>query len=75
MRSRRRRRWCARLLTRITAFASIGTLMLHWRADQLVAQFPAMVVLSALVLLLAGAGRHGIDGWLAKRSHARRQTT
>ena len=57
----------AGLLTRITAFLSIGTLMLYWSADQLIAQYPAMVVLSAVVLLIPLAGRLGVDGWLRAR--------
>ena len=58
-------------LTRIAAFMSIGTLMLYWSADQLIAQYPAMVVLSAVVLLLPGSGRFGMDGWFrARRSRA-----
>ena len=57
----------AGLLTRITAFLSIGTLMLYWSADQLIAQYPVMVVLSAIVLLLPAAGRLGLDGWLRAR--------
>lgn len=61
----------AGLLTRITAFLSIGTLMLYWSADQLIAQYPAMVLLSAVVLLLPSSGRFGMDGWLhSRRSRA-----
>ncbi len=57
----------AGLLTRITAFLSIGTLMLYWSADQLISQYPAMVVLAAVVLLLPASGRFGVDGWLRAR--------
>lgn len=57
----------AGLLTRITAFLSIGTLMLYWSADQLIAQYPAMVMLSAVVLLVPAAARLGVDGWLRAR--------
>ena len=61
----------AGLLTRITAFLSIGTLMLYCSADQLIAQYPAMVVLSSVVLLLPAAGRFGLDGWMrARRTRA-----
>ncbi|CAN7501749.1 MULTISPECIES: DoxX family membrane protein [Microbacterium] len=62
----------AGFLTRIAAFLSIGTLMLYWSADQLIAQYPAMVVLSAVVLLLTVSGRFGMDGWLRAR---RREAT
>lgn len=66
----------AGLLTRITAFVSIGTLMLYWSADQLIAQYPAMVILAAVVLLLPAAGRFGVDGWRrARRSRARNTTS
>ena len=57
----------AGLLTRLAAFLSIGTLMLYWSADQLISQYPAMVVLSAVVLLLPGSGRFGLDGWRRRR--------
>lgn len=57
----------AGLLTRITAFLSIGTLMLYWSADQLIAQYPAMVMLSAVVLVVPVAARFGMDGWLRAR--------
>ncbi|MGO4488846.1 DoxX family membrane protein [Microbacterium sp. 2RAF4] len=57
----------AGLLTRITAFLSIGTLMLYWSADQLIAQYPAMVMLSAVVLVVPAAARFGMDGWLRAR--------
>lgn len=65
----------AGLSTRITAFVSIGTLMLYWSADQLIAQYPAMVILAAVVLLLPAAGRFGVDGWLRSRRTRTRYTT
>lgn len=65
----------AGLSTRITAFVSIGTLMLYWSADQLIAQYPAMVILAAVVLLLPAAGRFGVDGWLRSRRARARNTT
>lgn len=58
----------AGLLTRIAAFLSIGTLMLYWSADQLIAPYPAMVVLSAVVLLVPASGRFGVDGWRRRRN-------
>lgn len=58
----------AGFLTRIAALLSIGTLMLYWSADQLIAQYPAMVVLSAVVLLVPASGRFGLDGWLRRRA-------
>lgn len=60
----------AGILTRAAAFVSIGTLMLYWGADQLIAQYPIMVVLAALALLLPGAGRYGVDGWWRRRRDA-----
>lgn len=57
----------AGILTPLAAFASIGTLMLYWGADQLATQYPVMVVLSAVVLLAPGAGRFGVDGWWRHR--------
>lgn len=63
------------IITPLATFASIGTLMLYWSADQLTAAYPAMVVLSALVLLVPGAGRLGVGGWLrARREGAPRVT-
>lgn len=55
------------IVTPLAAFASIGTLMLYWSADQLTAAYPAMVVLSALVLLVPGAGRFGVGRLLPVR--------
>ena len=62
----------AGLVTAPVALASIGTLMLYWGSDQLIAQYPVMVVLSAIVLLLPAAGRFGVDGWW-RRSHRERE--
>lgn len=61
----------AGLLTRLTALASIGTLMLYWGSDQLIAQYPVMVMLSAVVLWVSASGRFGVDGWWARRRAAR----
>ncbi|MBP3976600.1 DoxX family membrane protein [Microbacterium sp. BLY] len=55
------------LLTRTAAFVSIGTLALYWSADQLIAQYPVMVVLSATVLVFVASGRFGVDGWVRAR--------
>lgn len=59
-------------LTRLAAFLSIGTLMLYWSADQLTEAYPAMVMLSAVVLLIPTSGRFGVDGWLRARGRATR---
>lgn len=53
--------------TRWVAFVSIGLLMTYWGADQLIAQYPAMVVLSALVLLIPASDRCSIDTRLQAR--------
>ncbi len=45
---------------RWVAFLSIGTLMLYWGSDQLISQYPVMVVLSALILALPGADRWSV---------------
>ncbi|MFE6734892.1 DoxX family membrane protein [Microbacterium sp. NPDC057650] len=50
----------AGLFTRLAALASIATLMLYWSSDQLVDQYPVMVLLSAVVLAVPGAGRYGV---------------
>lgn len=55
------------LLTRTAAFVSVGTLALYWSADQLIAQYPVMAVLSAMVLAIVAAGRLGVDGWVRAR--------
>jgi len=56
-----------RVLTTIAALGSIATLMLYWSSDQLIAQYPAMVLLSALVLALPGSGRIGVAWWWGRR--------
>ncbi|MDR2998631.1 MAG: DoxX family membrane protein [Microbacterium sp.] len=48
------------LLTRLAALVSIATLMLYWGSDQLVDQYPVMVLLSAVALAAPGAGRYGV---------------
>lgn len=58
----------AGVFSRLTALASIGTLMLYWSSDQLIAQYPVMVLLSALVLASRAAGRFGVDGWWRRRA-------
>jgi thiosulfate dehydrogenase [quinone] large subunit len=60
----------AGVFSRLTAFASIGTLMLYWSSDQLIAQYPVMVLLSALVIASPAAGRFGVDGWWRRRTAA-----
>ncbi|KJL34303.1 hypothetical protein [Microbacterium azadirachtae] len=56
-----------RVLTAIAALGSIATLMLYWSSDQLIAQYPAMVLLSAVVLALPRAGRVGVAWWWERR--------
>ena len=58
-----------RVATTITALGSIATLMLYWSSDQLIAQYPAMVLLSAVVLALPRSGRLGV-AWLWERRRA-----
>lgn len=55
-----------RVTTTIAALGSIATLMLYWSSDQLIAQYPAMVLLSAIVLALPRSGRLGV-AWLWER--------
>jgi thiosulfate dehydrogenase [quinone] large subunit len=55
-------------LPRWAAFLSIGTLMLYWGSDQLISQYPLMVVLSAVVLALPGADCWSVMAWLRRRS-------
>lgn len=55
-----------RVLTALTALGSIATLMLYWSSDQLIAQYPVMVLLSAVVLALPQSGRLGV-AWLWER--------
>lgn len=50
----------AGIVTRLAALGSIATLMLYWGSDQLIAQYPVMVVLSALVLTIPGSARFGL---------------
>ncbi|MBS1908045.1 MAG: hypothetical protein JST33_16110 [Actinobacteria bacterium] len=65
----------SRVLTAIAALGSIATLMLYWSSDQLIAQYPAMVLLSAIVLALPRSGRFGVAWWWGRRrdrsSHTR----
>ncbi|MBL3686250.1 DoxX family membrane protein [Leucobacter zeae] len=62
--------------TRWAAAASIATLMLYWASDQLIAQYPVMVALSAVVLAFPAAQRFGWDAWRrARRSGANAQST
>ncbi|MDQ4213408.1 hypothetical protein [Microbacterium capsulatum] len=60
-----------RVLTLLAALGSIGTLMLYWSSDQLIAQYPVLVALSAAVLVLPGAERFGAL-WVWRRVRARR---
>lgn len=59
------------IFTLPVAYASIFTLMTYWLADQLVWQYPVMVLLSALVLLLPAAARRLSVGMFIER-HLRR---
>lgn len=61
----------AGLFTRLAALASIATLMLYWGSDQLVDQYPVMVLLSAVVLAVPGAGRYGVRMLVTRRAAAR----
>lgn len=56
-----------RALTAIAALGSIATLMLYWSSDQLIAQYPAMVLLSAVVLALPWSGWLGAAWWWERR--------
>lgn len=56
-----------RVLTAIAALGSIATLMLYWSSDQLIAQYPVMVLLSAVVLVLPQSGRIGVAWWWGRR--------
>lgn len=64
--------------TRLAAVASVAQLALYWSSDQLIAQYPVMLVLSLVVLCLPTASRRWslaslllrrsrrpIPGWLA----------
>jgi len=55
-----------RVLTTITALGSVATLMLYWSSDQLIAQYPLLTLLSAIVLALPWSGRLGV-AWLWAR--------
>src|SRR5690606_29357025 len=53
------------LLTIPVAIASVGTLLLYWSADQLIAQYPIMLALSAVVLLFSRASReYAVDRYI-----------
>lgn len=60
----------AGLFTRLAALASIATLMLYWGSDQLVDQYPVMVLLSAVVLAVPSAGRYGVGMLLSVSARA-----
>ena len=60
------------VFTRLAALGSIATLMLYWGSDQLIAQYPVMVLLAALVLALPGSARLGVPAWLRRRPVSRR---
>ncbi|VXB54266.1 Thiosulfate dehydrogenase (quinone) large subunit [Microbacterium sp. 8M] len=55
-----------RVATTVVALGSVATLMLYWSSDQLIAQYPVMVLLSAIVLALPWSGRVGV-AWLWER--------
>lgn len=55
------------LWPRIAAFVSIGTLGLYWASDQLIGEYPVMLVLSALVLAVPSVGRFGVLAFLRRR--------
>jgi len=54
------RRRGARVWTVLVALASFGTLMLYWSSDQLVAQYPVMAMLSAIVIAIPVSGLFGL---------------
>ncbi|MGN8025431.1 hypothetical protein [Microbacterium sp. 22242] len=56
-----------RTLTTLVALGSVATLMLYWSSDQLIAQYPILVLLSALVLALPRSGWIGVAGWSSWR--------
>ena len=62
-----------RVITTLVALGSVATLMLYWSSDQLIAQYPAMVLLSAVVLALPWSGRVGVAWWWERR-HGRSTT-
>lgn len=56
------------VLPRLVAAGSVMTLMLYWLSDQLIGQYPVMVVLSAAVLTFPlAAARLGLQPWLERR--------
>lgn len=56
------------VLPRLVAAGSVLTLMLYWLSDQLIGQYPVMVVLSAVVLAWpVAAARLGLQPWLVRR--------
>lgn len=58
----------AGLVTVPAALVSVGTLLLYWSADQLIAQYPIMVALSVLVVLFPRAStRYSADRLLTRR--------
>ena len=59
-----------RVVTTVVALGSVATLMLYWSSDQLIAQYPVMVLLSAVVLALPWSGRIGVV-WLWGRRRRR----
>lgn len=64
------------LLTLPAALGSIFTLMSYWYADELIVQYPIMVMLSALVVLVAGsANRLSISALITSRLAQRRPAT
>ncbi|MGB3375583.1 MAG: hypothetical protein WBA87_10640 [Microbacterium sp.] len=58
----------AGVLTRLAALGSIATLMLYWGSDQLIAQYPAMVMLSAIVLAIPASAHFGALLLLRRRA-------
>ncbi|GAA5146278.1 DoxX family membrane protein [Microbacterium pseudoresistens] len=65
----------ARAFTTVIALGSIATLMLYWSSDQLIWQYPALVMLSAIVLAVPHAGLLGVPLlWQRRRILARQQS-
>ena len=56
----------AGVLTRLVALGSIAALALYWGSDQLIAQYPVMMLLSAAVLAVPDSGRYGA-AWIIAR--------
>lgn len=64
------------VLTLPAACGSIALLMNYWLADQLVAQYPIMVLLSAVVLLLpAAANAYSVTAVVRHRASSRRDAS